>query len=233
MDCSPPGFFCPWDSPGKNTGAGGYALLPGTFPTQGSNLHVLWHATRTGRRLAAPHTLGWCAEYTPRKPSHKVESARNLKCRVASSISGTLLQGFLQRRTITVARNQPPPDAGLDASLSLFPCSRARRGGDQFADQPELRGTCFQTSFKVHPPRSPVWPACLLPRRDSIARLLLPSLGRRPCPESGAGPRWRARVALGEDACLDPLWAAVGCDRGLPWPGVRFFPFLAAPTRSS
>ena len=40
MDCNPPGF-CPWDSPGKNTGMGCHALLQGIFPSRGSNLHLL------------------------------------------------------------------------------------------------------------------------------------------------------------------------------------------------
>ena len=31
----------PWDSPGKNTGAGCHALLQRIFPTQGLNLHLL------------------------------------------------------------------------------------------------------------------------------------------------------------------------------------------------
>ena len=34
-------LLCPWDSPGRNTGMGYHALLPGIFPTQGSNLHFL------------------------------------------------------------------------------------------------------------------------------------------------------------------------------------------------
>ena len=34
--------LCPWDSAGKNTGVGCHALLWGIFPTQGSNLHLLW-----------------------------------------------------------------------------------------------------------------------------------------------------------------------------------------------
>ena len=37
MDCSPPGSSVHWDSPGKNIGVGGHALLQGIFPTQGSN----------------------------------------------------------------------------------------------------------------------------------------------------------------------------------------------------
>ena len=37
MDCSPPRLLCPWDFPGKNTGAGNLSLLQGIFPTQGLN----------------------------------------------------------------------------------------------------------------------------------------------------------------------------------------------------
>ena len=37
----PARFFCPWDSPGKNTGVCYYALLQRIFPTQGSNLRLL------------------------------------------------------------------------------------------------------------------------------------------------------------------------------------------------
>ena len=32
----------PWDSPGKATGAGCHALLQGIFPTQTSNLRLLY-----------------------------------------------------------------------------------------------------------------------------------------------------------------------------------------------
>ena len=34
-------LLCPWDSLGKNTGVGCYALLQGIFPAQGSNLCLL------------------------------------------------------------------------------------------------------------------------------------------------------------------------------------------------
>ena len=40
MDCNPR-LFCPWDSPGKNTGMGCHFLLQGIFPTQGLNPHLL------------------------------------------------------------------------------------------------------------------------------------------------------------------------------------------------
>ena len=36
----PTRLLCPWDSPGKNTGAGCHAHLQGIFPTQGSNQHL-------------------------------------------------------------------------------------------------------------------------------------------------------------------------------------------------
>ena len=34
-------LLCPWDSLGKNTGVGSHALLQASFPTQGSNPHLL------------------------------------------------------------------------------------------------------------------------------------------------------------------------------------------------
>ena len=37
----PDRLFCPWDSPGKNTGLGCPALLQEIFSTQGLNLHLL------------------------------------------------------------------------------------------------------------------------------------------------------------------------------------------------
>ena len=48
-------LLCSWASPGKNTGAGCHALLPGIFPTQGSNpglLHcrqILYRLSHQGR----------------------------------------------------------------------------------------------------------------------------------------------------------------------------------------
>ena len=46
----PTRLLCPWDSPGKNTGVGGHALLQGIFPTQGSHpclLHCRWFFSTT------------------------------------------------------------------------------------------------------------------------------------------------------------------------------------------
>ena len=43
MDRSLPGIFCPWNSPGQNTGVGSYFLLQGIFPTKESNWGLLHH----------------------------------------------------------------------------------------------------------------------------------------------------------------------------------------------
>ena len=40
-ELQPARLLCPWDSPGKNTGVGCFALLQGIFPTQGSNPYLL------------------------------------------------------------------------------------------------------------------------------------------------------------------------------------------------
>ena len=50
-----------WDSPGKNTGAGGHVLLQGIFLAQGSNLHLL-------------HFLHWQTDSLPLPPPGKPTS---------------------------------------------------------------------------------------------------------------------------------------------------------------
>ena len=51
MDCSTPGSAVHEDSPGKNTGVDGHAVLQGIFPTQGPNLG-LPHCRRFLYRLS-------------------------------------------------------------------------------------------------------------------------------------------------------------------------------------
>ena len=58
------GLYCPWDSPGQNTGVGSLSLLQGIFPTQGSNpscLHcrqVLYQMSHRG----SPRIPAWEAQ---------------------------------------------------------------------------------------------------------------------------------------------------------------------------
>ena len=53
MDCSPPypRPFCPWNSPGRNTGVSCHSLLQRVFPTQRSNL-VLLHCRQIFSHLS-------------------------------------------------------------------------------------------------------------------------------------------------------------------------------------
>ena len=52
-------LFCPWNSPGKNTGMGCHALLQGIFPTQGLNppLLLLLHWQAGSLPLVPPGKL--------------------------------------------------------------------------------------------------------------------------------------------------------------------------------
>ena len=56
----PARLLCPWDFPGKNTGAGCHFLLQGIFPTQGLNprLLSLWNS-----RQILNHWATWEAHY--------------------------------------------------------------------------------------------------------------------------------------------------------------------------
>ena len=54
----PARLLCPWDSPGKNTEVGCYALLQGIFPVQGLNPHLL-------------HLLHWQAGSLPLAPGEE------------------------------------------------------------------------------------------------------------------------------------------------------------------
>ena len=75
MDWSPPGTSVHGDSPGKNTGVGGQALLQGIFPTQGSNpglthcSQILYHLSHQG----SPFT----DLYVSTKPSPVLGTAYN------------------------------------------------------------------------------------------------------------------------------------------------------------
>ena len=59
--------FCPWNSPGKNTGVGCHSLFQGIFPTQGSNpglLHcrqILYHLSHQRSPDSGKHKLK-CAQ---------------------------------------------------------------------------------------------------------------------------------------------------------------------------
>ena len=56
-------LFCPWDSPGKNTGVGSLSLLQEIIPTQGLNSglpHCWWILYQLSHK-GSPRTLEWVA----------------------------------------------------------------------------------------------------------------------------------------------------------------------------
>ena len=59
----PHGLYCPWNSPGQNTGVDSLSLLQGIFPTQGLN-QCLLHCRQILYQLRLkgnPSTLEWVA----------------------------------------------------------------------------------------------------------------------------------------------------------------------------
>ena len=227
MDCSPPAFLCPWDSPGKTTGVGGHALLQGTFLTQGLNLRVLCHATMTGRRLAAPETQDGALSMP--RANHPIRQKQQETSNVVSppaSWAPFPRASYKDAQSWSLGTNR---QTWALTHLSASFHTAGRRSGYQFANRPDLGGTCFQTSslsdFKVHPPRSPVWLACLLLRCDSVACLHLRSC--EPC--LAGGQMWPSGKT--------PAWTLCGrllaVTMGSPGRESILFSLLAAPTRSS
>jgi len=61
----PTRLFCPWNSPGKNTGVDSHSLLQGIFPTKGLNLYLL-HCRQILYLLSRSHwipLLQWGSHY--------------------------------------------------------------------------------------------------------------------------------------------------------------------------
>ena len=75
----PARLLCPWDSPGKNAGAGCRALLQGIFLTQGSNLRLLrllhWRVLHRQRHLGSPNSAADDVPGAGEKPATKKNCA--------------------------------------------------------------------------------------------------------------------------------------------------------------
>ena len=64
-------LFCPWNSPGKNTGTGYHFLLQEIFPTHGSNLGLL-HCRQTLYHVSHQGSCQW--RYRPVVPQGSQEA---------------------------------------------------------------------------------------------------------------------------------------------------------------
>ena len=72
MDCSPPGFFCPRDFPGNNTGVGCHFLLQGMFPPRD------WISCIAGGSLSTEsHQVKCCVKCYSSLQAHNVLTPRH------------------------------------------------------------------------------------------------------------------------------------------------------------
>ena len=72
MHCSPPSSSVHGDSPGKNIGVGCYALLQGTFLTQGLDLHLhLLTKVHVVKTMVFPVVMCGCESWTTKKAKHQ------------------------------------------------------------------------------------------------------------------------------------------------------------------
>ena len=111
MDCNPPGFSVPEDSPGKNTGVGSLFLLQEIFPTQESNrglLHCRWilyqlsYMTKTTEAkdvALGKHVIGFGSSQDV-AAAVSLQSCPTLCDPIDGSPPGFPVPGILQARTL-------------------------------------------------------------------------------------------------------------------------------------
>ena len=87
MDYRPTRFLCPWNFPGKNTGASCHFLLQGIFLTQGLNLHLR-------------HFLYWQADSLPIKVMGDLYYIITDALIIVSLFQCTYPSGYLKSNTI-------------------------------------------------------------------------------------------------------------------------------------
>ena len=99
----PARLLCPWDSPGKNTGVGGHALLQGIFPTQRSNPGLL-HCRQTLYRLSHREVPWWVIVVVL-----VTQLCLTLCDPMGCSPPGSSVHGILQARTLEWVLPFPSP----------------------------------------------------------------------------------------------------------------------------
>ena len=133
----PSRLFCPWNSPGKNTGVGCHSLLQGIFLTQGSNLvlsycrQILYHLSYQWSPLTQNSLLNhsgctsaWIAFHTNGRPLEL--QALFLVCLIAWLLYADkeeFTQFYFLRKKIQHDIEITLPNSSLLGQLSFFfPC---------------------------------------------------------------------------------------------------------------
>ena len=143
----PARLLCPWNSPDKNTGVGGQALLQGIFLTQGSNLglphcrQILYHLSHQQSPywgIASEKTMLWWFQvdrkdtqphiymyaFSPKWPFHP--GCHIVLSRVPVLYSGSLLVIHFKYTSVymsipnslTIPSPHPPPPPATISSIS-------------------------------------------------------------------------------------------------------------------
>ena len=116
----PARLLCPWNFPGKNTGAGCHFLFQGIFLTQGSNLCLL-------------HLLQWQADFLPLVPLGKTS--------VLLRAMHVCMQSHLSRVWLFVILcppTSPRPSLLFQARIMEWVVISSSRGSSQPRDQTRI-----------------------------------------------------------------------------------------------
>ena len=93
-------LYCPWNSPGQNTGVGSLSLLQGIFPTQGSNpgllhfRHILYQLSHKGSPRIEPGSPALQTDSLPTELSGKPQFLKS-SFKKAGSAEKSLTQTIL------------------------------------------------------------------------------------------------------------------------------------------
>ena len=144
----PARLLCPWNSPGKNTGAGCHFLLQGIFPTQGSNppllrlLHcrqLLYHFTTWEALFKLKNDLSGALQQL----AHSPLELQNELVDILSTVTN-----FLGFPGVLAVKNLPA-NAGTARDVGLIPGSGRYCG--------EGSGNPLQYSCKENPMDRRAW----------------------------------------------------------------------------
>ena len=120
----PTNLFCPWDSPGKNTGVGCHALLQGIFPTQGSNPRLLCFLHWQVGSLPLSHLGSLSAVPAAAAAAESLQSCLTFAALRTVAHQAPLSMGFSRQEYWSGLPCPPPgdlPDPGIEPASLMSP----------------------------------------------------------------------------------------------------------------
>ena len=152
-------LLCPWNSPGKNSEVGSHSLLPGIFPTQGSNLglpqgrQILYRLSQQGSPLSIRCSLSqsrlscgldwdhgmWSSHtismwwYTPEECTQALFMAKQYWNISTQTTPASWLNGQAGRHSGQASVQTVPPDPTPQTQSMSYCPPKWRREGPRFA----------------------------------------------------------------------------------------------------